>query len=379
MYEAPNNNNMTKISAHNYSSIKSGNTPQEIVAFLEKGAIYRSFESVLSSFVPDAELQSQLVSGLEKITGEPHDSVSRKVRNWLGGKNRPQNREQMFQICFALNLTEDQADRFLTSAAECGIHYRSPLELVYAYALRTGCAYERAQKLYEAVKPFCQPSGGKNTPSEKYTNTIREEFSVVNDDASLMAFFEEFGQYLGNLHETAWHEFVQMYERLRQPSIDYVLDDSVKQEMQDRVLSADEIVNTYLRMYVPQEKKTANYTYLQKLLKKDWPNASSIQRMRSRKLDIDRKTMILLYLITEAFDLDADEDDLWNDEDVDTRMETRFTQMNLFLTRCGMNRLDLGSPFDCLVVYAMRTVEDESAGERFESALAQLFSADQQE
>lgn len=377
MHETP--NNMTKISSHNYSSIRAENTPQEIVSFLEKGAIYRSFESVLASFVPDAELQSRLTSGMGNVTRESHDSVSRKVRNWLNGKNRPQNREQMFQICFALNLTEEQADRFLASAAECGIHYRSPQELVYAYALRTEQTYEQAQKLYASVKSFCQPSERKNIPAEKYTNTIREEFSVVNDNESLVAFFEEFGQYLGDLHETAWHEFVQMYERLRQPSIDYVLDDSIKQEMQDRVLSADEIVDTYLRMRVPQEKKTANYTYLQKLLKKDWPNASSIQRMRSRRRDIDRKTMILLYLITEAFDSDADEDDLWNEEDVDTRMETRFTQMNLFLTRCGMNRLDLGSPFDCLVVYAMRTVEDESAGERFESALAQLFPADQQE
>lgn len=166
-----------------------------------------------------------------------------------------------------------------------------------------------------------------------------------------------------------------LYELLRQPEADFVLDPEAQREMQSEAYTVDQVVDTYLRMNVPLDKRTAGYTYLQKVLKKNWPNASSIQRMRARKQDVDRKTMILLYLITEEFDR---EEDFWEDEDADTRMETRLLRLNLFLEHCGMNRLDPASPFDCLVIYAMRTMEDQSAGERFEQALGQLFPEEEE-
>ncbi len=48
----------------------------------------------------------RLVSGLEKVTGESHDSIARKARNWLNGKNTPKSRELLFQISFVLGLDE---------------------------------------------------------------------------------------------------------------------------------------------------------------------------------------------------------------------------------------------------------------------------------
>lgn len=372
---------LTEISEFNYSHITGGDaTPEEIVAFLQHGALYRDFKTTLERLGLDGDLRARLVEGLTTITGNSRDAVGRKVRNWLSGKNTPQNREQLFQIAFALKLTEAQASSLLTSAAECGIHYRDPRELVYAYALRTGKCYQDAQMLLTQADEIYQASHTHSHRGEfpvRFTRTLRDEFAVVDNDKALLEFFHEFGGDLGELHETAWREFMALYETLRQPDAGLDIDPKGKQETQSETYSVGRIVDTYLRMHVPLEKKTTNYTYLQKVLKKNWPNASSIQRMRTRKQDVDRKTMILLYLITEEFDCEG-EVDLWEDEDADTRMETRLLRMNLFLERCGMNRLDPASPFDCLVIYAMRTMEDQSAGEKFEQALHQLFPAEEE-
>lgn len=117
-------------------------------------------------------------------------------------------------------------------------------------------------------------------------------------------------------------------------------------------------------------------TPLQRLVKKFWPNESSLFNMRNRKTDVSRKVMILLYLVTEAFDEEtADEewdyylDDL-DEEDADTRLEIRIEKMNLFLNLYGMNLLDPGNVFDLLVLYSMKSIE---SGERMAEVLDALF------
>ncbi len=96
--------------------------------------------------------------------------------------------------------------------------------------------------------------------------------------------------------------------------------------------------------------------------------------MRNRKEDVSRKVMILLYLITEAVDEAAeDEDDYYFEdleEDPDILLETRIEKMNLFLETCGMNLLDPGNAFDYLALYAMRT---EDVGSQMAQVLDVLF------
>ena len=104
--------------------------------------------------------------------------------------------------------------------------------------------------------------------------------------------------------------------------------------------------------------------------------------MRSRREDVGRKTMILLYLATEEFDICDDEDLYFSDEDEedpDTTLEIRLEKMNLFLDSYGMNVLDPGNPFDFLVLYAMRTQEGDFASDRMSEVLGLLFDGEEAE
>lgn len=367
----------TLISANNMDFLRGEiKTPRQMVEFLKEGALFRSFSYVLHQLAPEEDLAARLTEGLAEYTGEDHESIARKVRNWLKDKNVPKSRETLFQICFILGVGEGEASRILGTASETGIHYRNPEELVYAYGLRTHKSYEETVRLREQVSQLMKTIKTEQTDAtpKSYTKQIREEFQQVDSDEDLFAFFRENGEKLGILHETACRKFTELLDKLQKP-------EGITGETEE-TYTMGEVAQLYLRMKVPQTKKVSGYSLLQRLVKKYWPNESSLLKMRNRREDVSRKALLLLYLITETFDSpdeEALEDDFyyWEDteeeEDGDTRLEMRFEKMNLFLDQYGMNRLDYGNPFDLLVLYAMKTEEDDYAGERMQEVLGLLF------
>lgn len=375
---------MTRISGNNLGFLmEEERTPEQIVEFLKEGAVLRGFQDVLRQVYPAEDLSSRLTVGIEEITGDSHDSAAKKVRNWLSGKSTPQNRETLFQISFVLGLDEARASRLLGAASETGIHYRDPQELVYAYALRAGLSYGEAQALKGRLEKAgvwgqWKEAGKKNDTSQEtashiYTRQVKEMFSNVQDEEDLVQFLRDLGKELGQLHETAYARFIQLLDTLQKPEGER---DRVQKGPgeDERTYTMSDVIVEYLGMNVPEGRKTSGMSVLQRMIKKYWPNESSLFNMRNRKEDVSRKVMILLYLITEAMDEAAeDEDDYYFEdleEDPDTLLEMRIEKMNLFLDIYGMNLLDPGNPFDYLAIYAMRT---EDVGTRMAEVLDVLF------
>lgn len=364
---------LTEISRNNIEFFSDGEkTPGELVAFLKKEAMFRTFDQVLRQVYPDSDLAERLTAGMTEISGEPPANVARKVQNWLKGRNIPRNRETLFQICFVLGLDEARAYQLLGTASETGIHYRNQDELVYAFGLRLKMRYEDTVALREKVRTLYpqEPCAGHDGKKESvvYTRQVRDAFSDVHSEEELLEFFREHQKGLGQLHETAYQKFEELLEVLQKPK-------GASGE-EERKYTIEEVMETYMRMHMPETKKTSDYTLLQRVIKKYWPSESGLLNMKNRKEDVSRKVMILLYLVTEAFDDGEEEDDLFWDteeEDADTILETRLERMNLFLDRYGMNLLDIGNPFDFLVLYAMRTQGGEFVSDRMAAALNVLF------
>ncbi len=396
---------VTRISRNNYSQIQSWEmTPAEMIQFLEEGTLYRTFADVLRTACreqreagingqrqgktdvrdefeeeSDSELTQRLATGLSSLTGQEYSATARKVRNWMNGIGAPQSREQLFQICFVLGLSEAQADRLIASASECGIHYRNPKELVYAFALRNGLSYEEAVKLWEEVEPvYTEETKRENShhggeTQRVYTRQIRMDFDSVRAEEELMDFFREKGRWLGEIHETAYKKFVELLDELQQP------------EKGAERYPLEKVVEEYIRMHVPSTRQTKDMSYLQRVIKKNWPAESEIVKMKNRKMDVSRKVLLLLFLITEDFEFssepeafgDESEDDLYYEdileEDPAERLEIRLNKINLFLGNYGMNLLDPGSPFDCLVLYALRAQYDDAINENMKGTLEVLF------
>lgn len=224
----------------------------------------------------------------------------------------------------------------------------------------------------------------------------------------------------GIIHEAAYDEFMRMIRLLQNPEADFetywmqYLKENTKYSEEERQKevekikqdlkkkSVEEVVEEYLRMYVPRNtsRKTSgegkrNYTYLQRVIKKNWPSESIISKMKTKETDVSRKVLLLLFLLTEEFEVSdlinkEKEDDIFSDlddseeylidlgemEDANDRMERRIVQLNLFLEAYGMNQLDPGTAFDCFVLYALKASYDgdeDNMGERFKSVLKLLF------
>lgn len=437
----------TRISKNNLDHIKSRNmTPSELIDFLESGALYRSFQDVLRAVYPGENLAERLREGLSEVEGRPltpkeADTIRRNVSNWLNGKTVPQSREQLFKICFALELNEAQTSQVLASASETGIHYRDPKELVYAFALRSGLKYPEAVALDQEMQQIYQPiveaaeaerraawkkkekvyhqkrmeaqrqrslrerQGGwaepylgaleeDETPSF-LTQQVAHRFEKVVDRESLRQFFVEASADLGTIHESAYEKFWRLLLILQEPNDAIVStreqpqeeEDAEAEEQSSEVYSLDRIAQIYFRMNVPVSKQTGSFDYLQKTIKKNWPGATELQKMKSRKIDVSRKALLLLFLITEDFlyseDLQysdrSDEDAamflIEEDDSPRDQLEVALSKVNLFLETYGMNQLDPGNPFDCLVVYALAAeYGTDFLSDTFSTALEELFS-----
>lgn len=425
----------TYISSNNLTGIKSqALSPEELINFMENGFICRTFKDTITRFYIEYENKKQekgevkrfLSARLSDMTKISYDNMSRNVRNWMNGINIPQ-REQLFQMCFALELDESRASQLLASISDTGIHYRNPEELVYAFGLRQKMSYgETVQLKNEIMEKYYQnkkdaSSSEKNREAKVYTRQIQRKFlDEVHTVEDLKQFFEENSGVFGKIHEAAYDEFMRMLKLLQNPETDFeaywmqYLKEStgyseeerqkeverIKQDLKKK--SVEEIIEEYLRMYVPKNtsrKKTGegkrNYTYLQRVIKKNWPSESIISKMKTKEMDVSRKVLLLLFLLTEEFEVSdlinrEQEDDIFSDldegdeylsdlgemEDANDRMERRIVQLNLFLEAYGMNQLDPGSAFDCFVLYALKASYDgdeDNMGERFKSVLKLLF------
>lgn len=352
---------------------------ERAVEFLEARVKFWKFPELLTHVYTGKEpIQDRLVSKLLEYETEKkstQESMTRKVRNWLRNRNRPKNREELFKICFALGLSESAAEHILGITAENGIHYRNPKELIYAFCLRKGLDYPEARRMIEEYwqNPF--PDGrleyqkqiretSDSEQKSRKTIIVKNKFKNIRTQEELRQFIQENRENFGVHHNTAYRKFVKMLERLMYCESDGQV------EVEEKEYGIERVVNEYLRMEVPYDKKSKGYTWLQKEIKRYWPTPKMIQNMYRRKEDVNRKTLILLYLATEGMGPDKEGD--WK-----SQVKEHYRRINLMLSGCGMALLNLHSPFDYLVMQAIhKENEEEFMVTRMEGMLGRLFRKD---
>lgn len=347
--------------------------PSEAVHYFSSDLRPRTFGDVLRALMEAKGVSPETV--LEHLLLlRPHiqkDSLRKRVQVWLNGGGQPSEREEWFQLCYALSLDETQARDFLCYCQEGGFHLREPREAGYLYGLRSGKSYQEIQAFLGDIPGIDGPFPAAEKTADNYTRTVEDSFAQVHTDAEFLLFIEKNQANFGTLHNTAYRYFTSFFEELVRPT-------GPCSAEEDEAYSIEKVVDTYLRMGLPSDRKTSGYSPEQKAIKRLWPNATAIKNMRNRRMDVSRKVLLLLYLVTEGLDDGAMEEAMgWEPPDPSAQLEEHSWNIDLMLHECGYAPLDPRNPFDWLVLYSLRTDGDaETMSDRLAAILSELFPSE---
>lgn len=368
------------------------------VDFLEKEAKMRTLREKLEQFSHGQELRTTLVQGLMRNHPDRgKDAVERRVRGWLNNPdNQTLRKKDAIELCFILGLSVEEADAFVALISEEGLHWRNPDEIVYLFALKQGMDYPEANRLNEEMAEVLSRVTESGTLSEdNFTPIIRSEVAALGTREELVDYLTGAVSRLGRYHNNAYRLFMEMMEALENPLPDEGEENAglfEKEELTKEELTIRDILKEYLyeknvlyakgqvkagkKNRAPSGEEKLVFTVIQEAVSKSWPDETTISKMKSRKTDVTRKVLILLFLATgqeSPYDEENDIDFVLSREEF---FEQLYQGLNDMLLQAGFMPLDPRSPFDWLILYCicaedmfdinvrMRTIFREMFGER---------------
>ncbi len=364
-------NDITTVQPIEYDAVLYGHmTPAEAAAYLQDGRVVpRSFGETLRLMYPYADLQSRLTGFFAAQPGAEARAVRRNVRNWLGSRHRPSNRRDVFGIAFALRLTEQQLDHLLCVCTDYGIQYRNGWEAVFSWFLRNGRPWQEAADFYGAlpVAPGLDQVTGRE--ASQLTREIRDEMLLAVTLPELEACYRRNLDKFGSLHLRAYYYFELYMRQLIRPEPPWA-------DEEERDYSVETVMETYLTVHMPSGASRKGFSVVQRLVKQNWPNATSLKNIRLHKEDVPRKLLLLLYVVTENVGVqDGPYNEDYGEEDltVEERLDDHWWTLNALLADCGMAPLDPRNATDWLILYCMCGDPDEPMSDRLEQVIKHMF------
>lgn len=394
-------NDMTVLSKNLFERTKKISSVDEAVEVLLTYAHFRTLGDVLRKFVPGQDLKNILVAGL--LCWFPDDkpeSIDRKVRNWLSGRTQSVNKQDAYIISRVLQLSLEQTNELLRYATGEGIHWRDPEDIVWCYAIGHGLDPGQTMRLQERAKAELESGDGKQAEAaNNYTADVYDKLQPVLylEEEALLTFLREERGRLGSLHNTAYQLFTQYMLLLKRGYSDYgmeaLFEDMTKEEKKKAQVRVDgdvgphkaeaitvrDILETYMyRKLIPVQargkaKAAEMFSAVQRSIRQNWPDESSLSKMETRKLDVSRKALILLFLATDGTDSDYDEyEEL---ESGDDTFRSLYTRMDTMLSACGFSQLDPRNPFDWIILFCISSGDLWESDARLQEILTKMYSS----
>ena len=389
----------------------------DAIRFLEEGLKTRSLRSILDKFangMDEKSLRNLLVSGLKENHPEmKKDSVEKRVRGWMN----PQNRHSLYkadaiEVALILGLPLPEADEFVTMISGEHLHWRSAKEIIYIYALQNGLRYPEAGALETRLEKYLDPKTVKEKSKEEIqdsdlTEHIRTQIEMIHSEEELRSFLTRESGRLGELHNQAYMLFSDMLDQLTTPVSE---EEAEIRQGEKEHLTIRDILREYLFQNIVLEAMNRAVTSkklvkkgelpkesqfilsrIQKDISDEWPEETTLSKMKSRKADVTRKTLILLFLATysgedtfaatmqEGYDVysgDYSEDFPFPEDEELTRedvfLDTK-DRIDFMLSLCGFAALDPRSSFDWLILYCMCAEDLLDMDDRMRNMFLQMF------
>lgn len=171
-------------------------------------------------------------------------SGSRKIHNWVSGKNRPAARDDIFRIAFALQLNEQQLNYLLCLCTDYCIQYRDNQELILTWFLRSGYSYQDAMEFYSTLPPVQELNLARTKQTSRLTHEVRAAFQHVHTLDDLRDCYLKNLNHFGAMHLRAYYYFDKFLNQFIHPTPCW--DSNTEPDY-----SLEAVMQTYLTLKVP--------------------------------------------------------------------------------------------------------------------------------
>ena len=111
-------------------------------------------------------------------------------------------------------------------------------------------------------------------------------------------------------------------------------------------------------------------TRIQEVVSENWPDETTLSKMKKRTEDVTRKTLILLFLATDP-GLGWEDDDY--EPDTEEMFQDLYSRLNDMLVLCGFSPLDPRLPFDWIILYSICVPDMAQTDIRLRTIFRKMF------
>lgn len=117
-------------------------------------------------------------------------------------------RHKLFQISFALEMTIEETNMFLTKIlCEQGYNFRNEEEIIYYFCRKNNISYDRATELIEIVSNI--EDNKKLEDKDIYTKHFKKEIEVINSEEELLDYIKKNKHNFKGFSKTAKEKFIE--------------------------------------------------------------------------------------------------------------------------------------------------------------------------
>lgn len=117
-------------------------------------------------------------------------------------------RHKLFQISFALEMTIEETNMFLTKIlCEQGYNFRNEEEIIYYFCRKNNISYDRTTELIEIVSNI--EDNKKLEDKDIYTKHFKKEVEVINSEEELLDYIKKNKHNFKGFSKTAKEKFIE--------------------------------------------------------------------------------------------------------------------------------------------------------------------------
>lgn len=282
------------------------------------------------------------------------------LKNWLTRDAAPRSnqpsRENVFRLCFALEMDADQTARFMLKSYLCRpFNYKNTEEAVYFYCLSNGKGYADARRIIGLVE--C--AGHAMLEEDIYTKQLGEEINAIRRESDLIDYLAAYTYPKERWHYSARQRIQRLLESCKKFARKDPLNDPSDWAAgvyvnEPEVTSNDRLLDIIYTFKATD--KVSDVYDLPEALQKNWVGKQTLYRVMNGKDvsdEVYRKTLMILFFYDFYAQYCYNKTDSCVPEEMeDLSLYAEFERgMDELLESCGYVRSYKRNPFDWLIFF----------------------------